>query len=122
MRLQTIKGHEKIGIVKRKCNEPRSYMIESDGAEYRRNPRHVLPVMEPWLSKSIIQTDEPELSQQIPDQTQVTENTELTEHVLKEQCEKQMDSVKTPSKVSLKCTEAQNKDRVQANTTLYLSR
>ena len=47
VRMQTIKGHNRLGTVKGRCNEPRSYIIESDGGTYRRNCRHILPVAEP---------------------------------------------------------------------------
>lgn len=43
VRLQTTKGYDKVGIVKKKCTEPRSYVVESEGKEYRRNRRHILP-------------------------------------------------------------------------------
>ena len=46
VRLQTKKGHDKVGVVKRAADEPRSYLVESDGREYRRNRRHLLPVAE----------------------------------------------------------------------------
>lgn len=47
IRLQTTKGHDKIGVIKKKCDEHRSYIVESQGKEYRRNRRHILPVAEP---------------------------------------------------------------------------
>ncbi|KAJ8007563.1 hypothetical protein DPEC_G00095340 [Dallia pectoralis] len=45
--MQTIKGHDHLGTVKEVCEEPRSYIIESNGGTYRRNRRHILPVAEP---------------------------------------------------------------------------
>ncbi|KAJ7996684.1 hypothetical protein DPEC_G00239580 [Dallia pectoralis] len=47
VRMQTIKGHDHMGTVKEVCEEPRSYIIESNGGTYRRNRRHILPVAEP---------------------------------------------------------------------------
>lgn len=47
IRMQTAKGHDRLGIVKEVCREPRSYIIHSDGGVYRRNRRHILPVAEP---------------------------------------------------------------------------
>lgn len=44
---QTTKGHDHLGVVKEVCKEPRSYSIQSDGDIYRRNRRHILPVVEP---------------------------------------------------------------------------
>lgn len=44
--LQTEKGHDRIGIIKRATAKPRSYLVESEGREYRRNRRHLLPVAE----------------------------------------------------------------------------
>ncbi|KAK0155576.1 hypothetical protein N1851_002056 [Merluccius polli] len=46
VRLQTEKGHDKIGIVKMAAAEPRSYLVELEGREYRRNRRHLLLVAE----------------------------------------------------------------------------
>lgn len=47
VRMQTTKGHDKIGVVRTPLAKPRSYIVESDGKEYRRNRRHLLPVKEP---------------------------------------------------------------------------
>ena len=47
VRLQTEKGYEKVGIVKRPAAQPRSYIVEAGGKEYRRNRRHLLVVPEP---------------------------------------------------------------------------
>ncbi|KAI2653770.1 Retrovirus-related Pol polyprotein [Labeo rohita] len=44
VRMQTTKGHDKIGIVRSTLTEPRSYVVECDSKEYRRNRRHLLPV------------------------------------------------------------------------------
>ena len=46
VRLQTDRGHEKIGYIKDQCN-PRSYIVSSEGKDYRRNRQHLLPVGEP---------------------------------------------------------------------------
>ena len=46
VRLQTDRGHEKIGYIKDQCN-PRSYTVSSKGKDYRRNRQHPLPVGEP---------------------------------------------------------------------------
>ncbi|XP_051984856.1 uncharacterized protein K02A2.6-like [Xyrauchen texanus] len=47
VRLATSKGHDRIGLVKQLCDEPRSYLVETEGKEYRRNRKHILPVAEP---------------------------------------------------------------------------
>uniref|UniRef100_A0A8C9ZVM9 Integrase catalytic domain-containing protein n=1 Tax=Sander lucioperca TaxID=283035 RepID=A0A8C9ZVM9_SANLU len=47
VRMQTTKGHDRLGTVKGRCKEPRSYIIESDGGTYRRNRHHIFPVAEP---------------------------------------------------------------------------
>ena len=47
MRLQTDKSYEKVGIVKRPAEQPRSYIVEAGGKDYRRNRRHLLFVPEP---------------------------------------------------------------------------
>ena len=41
-----------MGMVKEVCKEPRSYLIQSEGREYRRNRRHILPVAEPLPEQS----------------------------------------------------------------------
>ena len=46
IRLQTEKGHEKIGFVKAATENPRSYIVNVNGKEYRRNRQHLLPVGE----------------------------------------------------------------------------
>ncbi|CAI5648726.1 unnamed protein product [Oreochromis niloticus] len=47
VRIQTRHGHDSLGTIKEACKEPRSYIVQSGGGEYRRNCRHVLPVSEP---------------------------------------------------------------------------
>lgn len=54
VRLQTQKGHEKLGMVRSNCGEPRSYVVVSEGREYRRNRRHLLPVQEPLLHQPLV--------------------------------------------------------------------
>ena len=44
VRIQTARGYDKLGVVKKTTKEPRSYMVETDGKEYRRNRRHLLAV------------------------------------------------------------------------------
>jgi hypothetical protein len=46
--MQTVKGYDRIGIVKQVAKEPWSYIVESNGKEYRRNRRHLLAVPEPY--------------------------------------------------------------------------
>ena len=47
VRLQTEKGHEKIGNVKQPAAHPRSYIMQTEKREYHRNRRHLLAVPEP---------------------------------------------------------------------------
>lgn len=47
VRMQTQRGHDRLATVKRICEEPRSYVVESGGHDYRRNRRHLLHVPEP---------------------------------------------------------------------------
>ena len=46
VRMQTPRGYDRMGTVGKICEEPRSYVIQSGGKEYRRNRRHLLPVAE----------------------------------------------------------------------------
>ena len=43
--MQTDKGFQRLAVVK--STSPRSYIVTSDGADYVRNRRHLLPVSEP---------------------------------------------------------------------------
>ena len=47
VRLQTEKGHEKIGIVKQPAAKPKSYFVQTEGKECRRNRKNLLAVPEP---------------------------------------------------------------------------
>lgn len=57
VRMQTTKGHDRLGVVKDVCREPRSYIIQSDGGIYRRNRCHILPVAEPLPPPQVVITD-----------------------------------------------------------------
>ena len=46
VRLQTKKGHEKLGFIKATAENPRSYIVNVNGKDYRRNRQHILPVAE----------------------------------------------------------------------------
>ena len=46
VRLQTEKGHEKLGFIKATAENPRSYIVNVNGKDYRRNRQHILPVAE----------------------------------------------------------------------------
>ena len=46
IRLQTEKGHEKIGFVKAATENPRPYFVNVNGKAYRRNRQHLLTVGE----------------------------------------------------------------------------
>ena len=47
VRMQTDKGFQRLAVVKSTRDSPRSYIVTSDGADYVRNRRHLLPVSEP---------------------------------------------------------------------------
>uniref|UniRef100_A0A3B3Q848 Integrase catalytic domain-containing protein n=1 Tax=Paramormyrops kingsleyae TaxID=1676925 RepID=A0A3B3Q848_9TELE len=47
VRMQTPKGYNHLGTVKKVNKEPRSYTVQCNGRTYRRNRRHILPVAEP---------------------------------------------------------------------------
>lgn len=125
VRLQTQKGHDKIGVVKRRCVEPRSYVVDSEGREYRRNRRHILPVKEPRPPEPIIAKG-PEMAQQTPfrqmDRTQMTEEPGDTEHLLSGQCQTQASAEETSNSVLQECTETQDKSPVKPSTPVYHTR
>ncbi|XP_043911504.1 extracellular calcium-sensing receptor-like [Protopterus annectens] len=47
VQIQTMKGFDQIGEITGICAELRSYLVKSEGMEYRRNCKHLLPVSEP---------------------------------------------------------------------------
>lgn len=51
VRMQTPRGYDRMGTVGKICEEPRSYIIQSGGKNYRRNRRHLLPVAERSLNQ-----------------------------------------------------------------------
>ena len=54
LRSETRKGtRKKVGVVKQPAPQPRSYIVEAEGKEYRRNRRHLLSVPEPAPAKLI---------------------------------------------------------------------
>ena len=63
VRLQTQKGHDKIGVIKRLCGEPHSYVVEVEEKEYRCNRRHILPMMEPQPPKPVTHAQDPDVLQ-----------------------------------------------------------
>ena len=52
VRLQTDKGFQILAVVKSTRNGPRSCIVTSNGADYVRNRRHLLPVSEPTPQNS----------------------------------------------------------------------
>ena len=46
VRMQTPKGYNQLGFVMRAAEQPRSFVVKSQGQEYRRNRRHLLKVPE----------------------------------------------------------------------------
>jgi len=58
VRMQTSSGHRKLAVVKRHAKGPRSYVVESNGKEYVRNRRHLLPVKESMPVDAEIEDDE----------------------------------------------------------------
>ncbi|RXN21973.1 Transposon Ty3-G Gag-Pol poly [Labeo rohita] len=82
VRLATSKGHDRIGLVKKLCDEPRSYLVQSEGKEYRRNRKHILPVSEPppqqfeqsEMSLPLVQTPSAESKHKHPTPDEVGEH------------------------------------------------
>ncbi len=67
VRIRTKSGWSNVGEVMRKAGPPRSYIIRVDGAEYRRNRRHILHVpkpLEPVLDELMPHDCNPKDSQQ----------------------------------------------------------
>lgn len=84
VRMQTRHGHDRLGTVKEVCKEPRSYIVQSDEGEYRRNRRHVLPVSEtlqqyrgPHDDSPVVQPSTTGLQQHSPRPVQHTEEQTL---------------------------------------------
>ena len=72
MRLQTDRGYQKVGVVKQPATQPRSYIVEAEGKEYRRKRRHLLFVPEPAPAKltSPAATDFEDSSHVVPPSSQ----------------------------------------------------
>lgn len=119
VRLQTTKGYDKLGIVKKKCAEPRSYIIESEGKEYRRNRRHILPVKEPQPPHR----EEVDTSPHVPEPA--TNKTTLSEDsvtAVPESCHNELNQEKTPSKVVDHHMKVHVEGPTQPTTSEYLTR
>lgn len=56
VRLQTRKGHDKIGVICKICAKPLSFVFESNGKQYRHNRQHLLPVNEPQPNQDTTQS------------------------------------------------------------------
>lgn len=61
VRLQSKDGFKKKGVIVRKTELPRSYIVEPGSREYRRNRRHILKVDEP---PETVEMEEPEVKQE----------------------------------------------------------
>ena len=100
VRLQTDKEYQKVGVVKQPAPQPRSYIVEAEGKEYRRNRRHLLSVPEPAPAKltcpAATDDDVPPSSQSPPEQSPV--NTQAGPSAPPEN--PQMSPVKTPTRPS----------------------
>ena len=46
VRMQTDRGYDKIAIIERRTNDPRTYIVKCNGKQYRRNRKHLLLVTE----------------------------------------------------------------------------
>ena len=46
VRMQTPKGYDKVGFIMHAAEQPSSFLVKSEGQEYRRNRRHLLKVLE----------------------------------------------------------------------------
>jgi len=57
VRLQTPKGFNHLGVVVKATSDPRSYIVNVNGTEYRRNRRHILPVNEPAPKQRFADSD-----------------------------------------------------------------
>ena len=61
MRLQTKKGYEKSGVVKKPAAEQGSYVVQTGVKEYLRNRKHILAVPEPAPAQSPAAASSPTL-------------------------------------------------------------
>ena len=61
MRLQTKKGYEKSGVVKKPAAEQGSYVVQTGVKEYRRDRKHILAVPEPAPAQSPAAASSPTL-------------------------------------------------------------
>ena len=66
VRMQSSKGFQKLAVVKSQRATPRSYVVTSDGTDYVRNRRHLLPVNEPRPQWDPIDFHVPNALQSLP--------------------------------------------------------
>ena len=76
VRIQTDKGFNKLAVVKSRAQEPRSYIVQSDGKRYRRNRKHLLKVRE--------KPEEEDSSSEAPEVPEQTETSQSTSQPLQE--------------------------------------
>ena len=69
VRVQTQTGYRKLGVVKERLTQPRSYLINVNGNNIRRNRRHLLPV--PENAPSLDDDDEPDYPVHLSEQQQL---------------------------------------------------
>lgn len=99
VQLQTPGGYNRMGMVKEICQEPRSYIVQSEGRFYRRNRRHILPVDEPAPTQQnpfVITTAYPDAGMGSEDENVLMSDGQVTMDF--EQSQVQVPVVKSPVK------------------------
>ena len=66
VRMQTDRGYDQEAEIVRHSNKPRSYVVQSNGKQYERNRRHLLPVIEESPSPEPSKIDHPNESPTTP--------------------------------------------------------
>lgn len=96
------------------------HVVESEGQDYERNQRHILPVMEPHLPNPITHANKPNVSQHTPrpqmDKSQMTETLGNTQHTPAGHSSAE----EPPSRVLQKRLEFQDKCLVWPTTSMYV--
>ena len=62
VRMQTPIGYDRTAVIKETHNAPRSYIVTSNGHDYRRNRRHLLPTSEPHSDSHLPESYSPDYS------------------------------------------------------------
>ena len=98
--MESRNGFKKKGIVVRKAEHPRSYIVESGNREYRRNRRQIIKVEEQPESSEIEETKSKQETQDLKDGRETAQE-QSTSNTLMEKKTRSGRIVKAPDRLNL---------------------